>query len=76
MEKMDALLFDFDGVVADTESQYTRFWNGVAEKYGAAGGGDFALRIKGDSAQKDIRGAVRAFGRRLPCGDFGKPFGV
>ena len=42
MEKMDALLFDFDGVVADTESQYTRFWNGVAEKYGAAGGGDFA----------------------------------
>lgn len=47
MEKMDALLFDFDGVVADTESQYTRFWNGVAEKYGAAGGGDFALRIKG-----------------------------
>ena len=47
MEKMDALLFDFDGVVADTESQYTRFWNGVAERYGAAGGADFALRIKG-----------------------------
>lgn len=47
MEKLDALLFDFDGVVADTESQYTRFWNGVAERYGAAGGGDFALRIKG-----------------------------
>lgn len=46
MEKMDALLFDFDGVVADTESQYTCFWNGVAEKYGAAGGGDFSLRIK------------------------------
>lgn len=47
MEKMDALLFDFDGVVADTESQYTRFWKGIAGKYGAAGGGDFALRIKG-----------------------------
>ena len=47
MEKIDARLFDFDGVVADTEGQYTRFWSGIAEKYGAAGGDDFALRIKG-----------------------------
>ncbi|WP_300724553.1 HAD family phosphatase [uncultured Bacteroides sp.] len=31
--KCVAALFDFDGVVMDTESQYSIFWNGVGEKY-------------------------------------------
>lgn len=26
-------LFDFDGVVMDTEKQYTSFWNNIGEKY-------------------------------------------
>ena len=28
-----AALFDFDGVVMDTESQYTLFWDAVGKKY-------------------------------------------
>ena len=28
-----AVLFDFDGVVVDTESQYTIFWDEINEKY-------------------------------------------
>ena len=28
-----AVLFDFDGVVVDTETQYTQFWDAVGEKY-------------------------------------------
>ena len=47
MKKIDTLLFDFDGVVADTEGQYTDFWSGAAKKYGASGGADFSLKIKG-----------------------------
>ena len=29
--KTIAALFDFDGVVMDTESQYSIFWNGVGK---------------------------------------------
>lgn len=30
--KCIAVLFDFDGVVMDTETQYTLFWNEIGEK--------------------------------------------
>lgn len=30
-------LFDFDGVVMDTEPQYTEFWNNIGKKYGDVG---------------------------------------
>ena len=33
MTKCIAALFDFDGVVMDTESQYSIFWNEVGRKY-------------------------------------------
>lgn len=33
MEKPIVALFDFDGVVMDTESQYTRFWDEVGKVY-------------------------------------------
>ena len=31
--KSMAVLFDFDGVVVDTETQYSRFWNQMGKKY-------------------------------------------
>lgn len=27
--KQKALLFDFDGVIADTEGEYSKFWEGI-----------------------------------------------
>ena len=30
---IDTVLFDFDGVVADTEPSYDLFWNSKAEKF-------------------------------------------
>lgn len=44
--KEQAALFDLDGVVFNTEPEYTRFWKGMGEKYCTAIP-DFALRIKG-----------------------------
>ena len=38
------VLFDFDGVIADTESQYTIFWNKKGKEY--LGLEDFGLTIK------------------------------
>lgn len=34
MKEIISALFDFDGVVMDTESQYTHFWQQIGEDYG------------------------------------------
>ena len=43
-----AALFDLDGVVFDTESQYTIFWGAIGKEY-YPGLPDFAHRIKGQT---------------------------
>mgnify|MGYP003535257276 FL=1 len=44
--KREVALFDLDGVVINTESQYTGFWAGVGERYFHSGT-KFANMIKG-----------------------------
>lgn len=46
--KTIAALFDFDGVVMDTESQYTIFWNEIGRQY-HPDIKDFGLIIKGQT---------------------------
>lgn len=41
------VLFDFDGVIADTETQYTEFWNKIGKDY--LGLEDFGHTIKGQT---------------------------
>ena len=41
-----AVLFDLDGVIIDTEGQYSLFWKQIGEEY-MPGMPDFALAIKG-----------------------------
>lgn len=41
------VLFDFDGVIADTERQYTIFWDKIGKKY--LGRDNFGLSIKGQT---------------------------
>ena len=43
-----AALFDFDGVVMDTETQYTKFWNEIGARY-LPQIPNFGLRIKGQT---------------------------
>jgi HAD superfamily hydrolase (TIGR01509 family) len=45
MKKISAFLFDFDGVIADTEPQYDLFFGRLAETYGLEK--NFAALIKG-----------------------------
>ncbi len=47
MDNTKALLFDFDGVVADSEKYYTGFWNGVGLKW--LGAEDFGKLVKGST---------------------------
>ncbi|MGN0190710.1 MAG: HAD family hydrolase [Candidatus Cryptobacteroides sp.] len=44
-KKNKALLFDFDGVVTDSEKYYTGFWNEIGKTY--LGRENFGLEIKG-----------------------------
>ncbi len=46
-KKQEAVLFDFDGVVVDTERQYSVFWHEIGVKY--LGMFDLELRIKGQT---------------------------
>ena len=48
MELKKVALFDLDGVVLDTEGQYTVFWQTIGERY-CAEVPDFSTRIKGMS---------------------------
>ena len=43
-------LFDLDGVILDTEGQYTLVWNRIGEKYGKEK--DFGILIKGQTFDK------------------------
>lgn len=47
-KRFDAALFDLDGVVVDTEGQYTVFWTRIGEEY-FPGQPDFAAGIKGST---------------------------
>lgn len=49
--KIEAALFDLDGVLVDTEAQYTDFWKRVGKVY-YPDDPDFAVRIKGQALEQ------------------------
>ena len=51
------VLFDFDGVIADTESQYTIFWNRKGKEY--LGLDNFGLMIKGQTFKQIAAGPFK-----------------
>ncbi len=46
MKKKIGVLFDLDGVLVDSEGEYSKFWGGMGRRYGV-GGESFAADIKG-----------------------------
>lgn len=81
MTKCVAALFDFDGVVMDTESQYTVFWDEVGRKYHPECQ-DFGKIIKGqtlnqiydryfagmDAAREEITAGLDRFEAKMDYG--------
>ena len=49
-----AMLFDFDGVVVDTEKYYTIFWDSIGEKY--LGQKDLCAKVKGTTLTSILDG--------------------
>lgn len=72
-----AALFDFDGVIVDSESQYSRFWSGMEDIY-PTGIENFASAIKGtnlksilayydnDEVREDIVSRLHGFEAEMP----------
>ena len=48
-ERPSACLFDLDGVIIDTESQYSVFWGGICKEF--LGDESLCLKIKGSSLE-------------------------
>ena len=57
------ILFDFDGVIADTEGQYTIFWNKKGKEY--LGLENFGLTIKGQTFKQISAGWFKDKQREL-----------
>ena len=49
-----AALFDLDGVVVDTESQYSRFWTGIGKRY-FPDNSEFSDNIKGCTLERILK---------------------
>lgn len=49
-----AILFDFDGVIVDTEDQYTEFWNDISRRL-LPSVPDLAFRLKGNTLREALR---------------------
>ena len=66
MKQLKTALFDFDGVVVDTEPIYDLFWNDAAKRYGL-GIDNFADIIKGTVYSGEV--FFRIYGGVPPNGD-------
>ena len=65
--KFKTALFDFDGVIVDTEPIYDIFWNEAGERYGT-GIDNFAAVIKGTTPLHHGKVFFRPYGRIPPDG--------
>lgn len=59
-----AVLFDFDGVVVDTETQYSRFWHQMGKEY--LGMDDIEGRVKARHWSIFMTPSFRAWRRSRP----------
>ena len=50
--KKETFLFDLDGVIFDTEGQYTEFWNGIGRDW--LGDPDLAEKLKGETIAQSL----------------------
>ena len=59
MDKNMALLFDLDGVIVDTEPQYSIFWDKVGNDY-LHDSDHFGMKIKGNTLRQIRKRVLRS----------------
>lgn len=71
-EKMDAVVFDMDGVIFDSENLYIQCWQAVADKYGISGIEAVCYECLGINAVLTREIMLRHFGRDFPYDQYSK----
>lgn len=66
MEKIEAVLFDMDGVIFDTERIYLEIWTSVFNKYGYKMTKDVYVTVMGRGRENVIKTFVDIYGNDLP----------
>lgn len=66
MNKIEAVLFDMDGVIFDTEAIYLKVWTEVFKKYKYKMTKDIYISVMGRGRNNVIKTFLEAFGKNLP----------
>ena len=66
MKKIEAVLFDMDGVIFDTESIYLDIWTKVFQSYGYIMTKDVYISVMGRGRKNVIKTFVDLYGQDLP----------
>jgi len=69
MKKIDAVLFDMDGVIFDTESVYLDIWTKVFKKYGYIMTLDVYISVMGTGRKNVIKTFLQIYGEDLPIAE-------
>lgn len=64
MERKTGVLFDLDGVLVDSEGEYTKFWGGMGRRYNV-GGETFASDIKGTTLTEILKAFPKSERERI-----------
>lgn len=66
MNKIEAVLFDMDGVIFDTESVYIDIWTKVFKRYGYKMKKDVYVTVMGRGRENVINTFLEVYGKDLP----------
>lgn len=66
MDKIEAVLFDMDGVIFNTESVYLDVWTKVFQKYGYKMTKDIYISVMGSGRKNVIKTFLNVYGQDLP----------
>ena len=65
-KEVKAVIFDFDGLMAETEEISTRAWDRIAEEYGITIGSEYYSRVRGTNYEGGKKVFLELYGRDMP----------
>jgi beta-phosphoglucomutase-like phosphatase (HAD superfamily) len=65
-KEVKAVIFDFDGLMAETEEISTRAWDRIAEEYGITIGSEYYSRVRGTNYEGGKRVFLELYGSDMP----------
>ena len=76
MKKFDAVIFDMDGVIFDSERAWLECWKELAEKYGINGVEDAVIACTGTTMERTREIILERYGEDFPYDEYAKESSV